>query len=788
MPRKKTNYERKGLARFAGSLFSPPKEKSSRKEGKWRPRKQQFERLHADDEDSIQDSINLSLSIESDAGEYKRALMFEKKKAVLKRSQKRNLGSIILKPSARDSKSKNRSVNRQKKQRAESNTEWSLFDNDSFAFSNPISDESVDDYTMSSKQTASTRQTALYTVSSDPTDFFSAKPAKLTRGNLDLMAAMSNDNREDVFNDGIENRNPRSEFHQFTTDEDKESTVILPVEFSDEDTTPNSEEYNDDTDSVNSLDDLGAKGVDFKTENASNHFFSVFDTKESNKSPRSLTYSPSSTIGSGNLFSKTDRFGFQNDQQQVSSFWTPTTKTKDSRILPKSQPRPSRDYRQPLSPLNIMKPPNSMSKIASMRKNSGDRYGFVSESKVTKPDPDATWSNFSKTRFEKKPDPTGFDQAEFFALSKDPKGQAEPFGTNPASPSTVDENSFLNSSLKMSKKENDSFQVNFSNDQGFENRTQTNFFDSTRGNNLFNQSELKETQVNRFENKGKQIVSFDPSTKDTSFEFAQREKKQVDSFEATGASFNQWNGSSNDNRKQRSKHSDAFGFDGAAVEITRRMMSTRGQESKDDFMPRGARRMMAAPVEDSTFPVEEEGEESGDDLSSRGESSKLIGIAALDKNTLTSGDARGNFGKSRSRQVHVLSGHVEKEESSNCSGSKQSSSGSYEKPQGLPNNAIMASMLFRTHHNVDTHAVEAKIKAQEEENSRIESARGDVPEAIQAFEDTYSCVSSFSEDTSVWKKPSKDLVDYFATSRRTDWNAGKYLREQRKKATELFEA
>jgi hypothetical protein len=138
-----------------------------------------------------------------------------------------------------------------------------------------------------------------------------------------------------------------------------------------------------------------------------------------------------------------------------------------------------------------------------------------------------------------------------------------------------------------------------------------------------------------------------------------------------------------------------------------------------------------------------------------------------------------------------LCSHVDNDdEDDEDSVGKQSSTASLGKPLGLPSNAIVASMLFRRHHNVDTKVVEAKIKAKEEEDSKQEIKRGDIPKAIQAY-DEYSCVSSFSEDTGIhekWRKPSKDLLDYFATSRRTDFDAKKYLREQREKATVLFEA
>jgi len=120
---------------------------------------------------------------------------------------------------------------------------------------------------------------------------------------------------------------------------------------------------------------------------------------------------------------------------------------------------------------------------------------------------------------------------------------------------------------------------------------------------------------------------------------------------------------------------------------------------------------------------------------------------------------------------------------------RSSYGGSNAKPMGLPNNAIMASMLFQRHHKIDTRAVEAKLKAKREESSKLDVNRG-VPQAIQAQDDTYSCVSSFSEDTSVgpWKKPTRDLLDHFTNSRTTEHDAGRFRRGQLTKAPTLFEA
>lgn len=99
-------------------------------------------------------------------------------------------------------------------------------------------------------------------------------------------------------------------------------------------------------------------------------------------------------------------------------------------------------------------------------------------------------------------------------------------------------------------------------------------------------------------------------------------------------------------------------------------------------------------------------------------------------------------------------------------------------------------MLFRRHHNIDTQVVEAKLKAKEQEY-KTDRSRGDIPQSVQAV-DGISCVSSFSEDTAAqieaWRKPTKDLLEHFSRSRRTEFDYKKHLKEQRTDATELFEA
>ena len=120
-----------------------------------------------------------------------------------------------------------------------------------------------------------------------------------------------------------------------------------------------------------------------------------------------------------------------------------------------------------------------------------------------------------------------------------------------------------------------------------------------------------------------------------------------------------------------------------------------------------------------------------------------------------------------------------------------SSSASYSKPTGLPGNAIMASMLFQRKYNIDKNEVQAKLEATEREYSQYDKKRGDIPQSINANEDTYSVVSAFTEDTTqidTWRKPTRDLLEHFARNRQTDFDFKRHMEKQRAKAKALFEA
>ena len=124
-----------------------------------------------------------------------------------------------------------------------------------------------------------------------------------------------------------------------------------------------------------------------------------------------------------------------------------------------------------------------------------------------------------------------------------------------------------------------------------------------------------------------------------------------------------------------------------------------------------------------------------------------------------------------------------------ASGFEVARTSSASKPTGLPSNAIMASMLFQTQqYGIDQSDVTAKINAIEQENSRqkkVRTSQGGIPDAVDADDDYMTTVSSFSDATSAylqepWRKPSSDLMNHFTGTRALDMEYRRYpVRTQR---------
>jgi hypothetical protein len=754
--------------------------------------------------------------------------------------------------------------------------------------------------TASSKQTSSTRHTAFNTVNSDPTEYFSKPPQKLTQRNLALMAATSAEVAQTFSEDGIENVNPRSKFYQFTIDEDKESTVILPVGYPDKNY--DSEEFCDDEETEHSL-GFTSKGTmiqkrsprrhensqnkpmnsqpkdafhgflsgankatdffsgeepkqqtptrDFVPEYESNsnrfedsipetqgHFFAspkretrrptlnkheqkkVQDSSPRRPSAHSLVYSASSSVQEA---AREDNSWIPAAQRRNRMPQTPPTNKKVNEMRIRSQPRPARDRRLPLSPLNVMRPPNSDGKASSLKKNTSEVHGAAmygsamsenrQENRQHKPDPDAAWTQISTSRFEKKPDPD-----DFFSSSKK---QVDPFDTIPTShgPSQDPADLFdtMGSSFNSSSKEVEPFGTvvpSFCSTM-----KQVDPFEASLASSNASRKKVDpfETGAAVFEKPKKQVDPFDSNFR--SFNDPKNER-QVHPFAATNSSkqpayiFDTQRMSFDDSSNQaecaenNSESNNEWGVDTFAPNVKPRKEPEKIVGNDDGFNHRGAWGRKAIP-EDDVFEDDDEEEDFAPPRGQWGQPQverpmgiqsfpTSMGIQSFPTAARGGSSSVNSVGShSRSHDKYLLCSHGKPkslcshvEHADDESVSNDSSAASYSKPLGLPNNAIMASMIFQRHHHVDTRVVEAKIKAKEEEY-KIESNRGDIPQSVNAHDEMYSCLSSFSEDTAMnetWRKPTRDLLENFARSRRTDVDFKKRIGEQRAKTAALFEA
>lgn len=810
MARKKTTYEKKGIVRqLAGSIFASNKDRSQ--DAKWRPRNTQFERLDGDDEGSdINNAINRAFSIESETHDYKREILLEKKKAVFEqsRSKKRDLSSITIKPSARDRGSARTNATRIKKVRKDHlNSFIDPFGTNFHESSNQamLGDESVDEslsrHTSCTRHTASTTNTAFHTVHSDPSDFFSKQPAKLTKGNLEMMASMER-------GDGIENVNPRSKFHQFTIEEDKESTVILPVghpgdtsvidsddeELLEEDslyssgytskgtkiqkprlgqqrafakkmTTEQKKEVHESLSKSarNDRFERAAFFPEFDDTAKADPFFGAFPSDQEPASPQtrnvlnkkrdpsqqfqsthSLAYSESSCEETS------ERAGFEN---------TPEGTIDVGRFGKVAQD--IRSMRTPLSPLIVRSTFNSSKAESSLRTG----FDFTQ----SKPDPDAAWSSFPNI-FERKPDPKGID----FSLSKHNEEQ-DNLWTSPGKERAVESQAFVNSINSTVVNRRRDFVTDAQGTMSKENTVNQPIFDpfvrsdeepSISTGLASAKAGTKHSQIPDMwgmrvihegnkpiegEDEDDDIDDFDPE-----YEYGFT-KRQVSAGKPVGIqSFSNQNLS----RSYSSSSSHNSG--------SNRRSNSAHSRSHDSSLGRSDQ----AESMDNRFKFRYG--YSGDQ-NSQGSQSRSYQDRAL-----------CSHGLPKSRCCHVEDRPGDDE----SLGRHSTSSASFTKPFGLPNNAIMASMLFRRHHNIDTQIVDAKLKAREQEY-KTDRKRGDIPQTVQAV-DGYSSVSSFSEDTAAqidaWRKPTRDLLEHFARSRKVEYDAKKRIEEQRDQATALFEA
>jgi hypothetical protein len=863
---KKKIYDRGLVRRIAGNLFSADAGGSSSQRNNepdrgWRPRKSQFNRLDGDQfEDDPHEDILNNFSTESETGEYKRELMFEHKKKALKashhhqqqkRDNKRDLASINLKPSARDKKPKSRNVNgsgggKAKKRRTSDDllpspdNPFEVNESGPFSFENVGCDNSLDEskHTNSSRRSRgamSAASSSHHTFHSDPTDFFAKKqpaaffkaapkapprPISLTSNNLATMAAMAAQSADlnrsfsgDNYDDGIENLNPRSKFYQFNIDEDKESTVILPVGFGGDES---DDETNED-DGFGFYEKAAAPAPTHKVDSPPRGFLNAKknDTTPINHAPNHFNFASEASVDTG-----FDAFGFNSQ---------PAFEPKGA-----SPPRPFLKAKKNDTPVMIetqdpfkvetkthFKFEESRTKRPSSptRASQNDPFAVGTQSKYL----DATHIKASLPRStqknQSKRDPFGTPSSE---LDSTTSREVPTRRQRPAPPSREDSTRSMRSLP----------------------RTSHEMVPSQRQS----PASLASQQIAEFESLSRPVTTQSPvpshstPTRDK-LGFSQRPKRPKSQPRPSHSrqrqplsSLNPPNSASRIPTKQKDVH--GFGFDpfapkpdpimawsntnmplGQMLENKpdpfdqkpdpggdifdsfsvppRPLFENPAEPAVETFRPRGSlfsSPLFNKPVEpvqeidpqehrDNSFAprvqfADDEGEEDDqfdhqDDWGRGTESSvgsggylAYRGASIGSRATSVSSYSKSSHGRPASHLYsHPHSGSV-----SSHSSHKQDSVRSPVKPLGLPNNAIMASMLFRTAHNIDSKTVEAKIKAKEEEHSKIQSSRGDFPESVHAYDDTYSCVSSFSEDTGMveqnWRKRSNNLLDYFATSSR----------------------
>ena len=528
--------------------------------------------------------------------------------------------------------------------------------------------------------TRSTQRPVHDTFRSDSTDIVApnCKSLKLTRKNLDMVATTPSDTNLKF---GIEKVNPRSEFLQFTIDEDKESTVIESVQFSGEDEEDIESKHDDHLEELDlyrtrftsnvAFGQTEAVSVPFELPNkqwpdSNDDFFPVFNNIEH----RDQNQDPFLPLQRLDEPKEADRDSDVQSTQQLHSTHSlaySASSCGETNLLQKSEnvkrlknnvEEIRKDHRYPLSPLNVYHhSKTALSKFSS------------------RPDPDAHWADFTGSAFETKPDP-------------------------------------MRNNTNASISSKNLFKV-----------------DGWSENN--ENAKPKLWQAKSTESRA--VYTLKPSKQ----VWGQRvipEDQPVDINDENGV--------------ERSEIHYEYGF-------------TMRRTSEENDCPIGIQR----------FPTAADASSSGRSHSS---STSIRSMSHSKKFNETGSYNTQSYNESTHYSIRT----------------EAQSESSFVKPLGLPNNAIMASMLFRRHHNIDTDVVDAKLKEHEKAH-KVDRSRGDIPQSVQAI-DGVSCISSFSEDTAakldMWTKPTRDLLDHFSRSRRTNTDFKSRLREQRAQATELYEA
>jgi len=840
MKNKKTNYESKGFVRrlmkkgasfkslsggesLSGSLASNSKGRfGNNEDSKWRPRKNQFELLDCcDDEDSLSAALdygnpsswnikNALSSAESETLDYRRDIMYEQKATALKKApvknknidRKRDLVRSPIKPPCKDSsaiRAPTSSAKKvpQKKQRQDiergdnnmqadlnfsSNTCTSSDDpfftptTDSFGFeihekhNNAMKPSTISRHIEQSTGSRQTHPHSSYnTVISDPTDFFSkGQTTKLTMNNLakmdsDFITTTNSTAKKNSQNDGMMKLVKERKFYQFAVDQDRTSTVVestlqLPADYPGGD-------YSIDDDTEISCDET-SQGTRIQQ--------------------RSVTAEPVSEL-----------------KQQLTE--------DDSNFFPKN----TKSITTSETALDTLLSSNHSRNHANEVK-AFDAF-FTSDNGIEKSQGKKTDAFFSSSIDNDRFFPT-------FGGAKEPYPQAPPpaeteissFGGDnyfdPRLMSTNELGGSGSSQTQRGRPENRHLQ------QSIKSLTYSVSPDHKNYNGVVPQNgrqplTLKNLQPSSGGKKNKTFPVVNntvPKKSDQCNEWFAldnvREHEahfQFDNFAAPSSSFKKRQSSISSCNFQ-SPPADPFesSFPNQASAKENFAVKSNRYEDLDDWgmsqnkqqNQRYIRRDEDRPLQKSLCDDDSDDNEDDDSFDDVGQWERpaptSIGRAVIVSQNRPNGISRARLTSSTRQHDHASYNRPSRnqyiddyddDDARSVSGFSvgkvsRASAGSRTKPLALPNNAIMASMLFQTQYDIDQNDVEEKITAFEQEQSRQKKTRlsqGGIPDAVDANDDYMTTVSSFSEGTSAylqesWRKPSRDLLNHFNNTRALD--------------------
>ncbi|VEU34538.1 unnamed protein product [Pseudo-nitzschia multistriata] len=773
---------------------------------KWRPRKNQFERLDGDDDESITAGLELKKSFssswgvehistfpstESESGEYKRDIMFDKKAtALINRTPSKdrdNKGSKKREFSPIKSPGKDTSVIRgpssTKKIQSkiqEEEIKWGNNDNadvvgfgdnkttdanqhsffpvassaatnsasNSFGFQiNPIGGHSKQNVTKKchtipsrEEQSSANPQSSYSSVASDPTDFFSKEQTtKLTMSNLakmdsslDNTHSISAGEKEPAMG-GIERMVKERKFYQFTIDEDKASTVVestfqLPADYPYGD-----RNYSIDDDETQFSCSETSQETRIQQRSKTNEIVS--------KTSEIVTDDKLNPIHSGQNADDVNEFdaffpgteGDEKDGQKEFDAFFPLSTKKDS----------------------------FFDECSSNQQESRQKLA------ATESDISSSWGDAYFERSYKS-------STEFEGRCRAQRGRCDERRVQKASTKSLASQQVSITSLSYSPSPVHKAKSTDIPQNGRQPLTHKNTQSGAENNNIV-PSGKKVVQGNDW------FRSENSQRKSSEFQF--------DDFVARPPSFKKRNSSIASSNIQLPP-SDPFESlpNGASAKENFAVRSNRPEDFGGDW--RAYQKNQYPIHRRKSFEEEDKDDDDNDSFDDVGPWEKQssfgngISRAQLRNSGNRSRLSRHNYSPANrpSRNQYIDDGYVDDDNRSTGGFSFEKPSrssagaGSYAKPLALPSNAIVASMLFRTHYDIDQNDVEEKINKFEEENSKqreIRHLHGDIPDDVHADTENMTTVSSFSDATSAyfqesWRRPSRDLVNHLSSARALD--------------------